>query len=211
MTMTKIKNSLNTEAVIDESVFENTDNTVWLFGYGSILWKTNFKFVKECVGYIKGYKRRFYQYSPDHRGTIEFPGRVVTLLPSRNESQVWGVAYAISNQNIKEVYEKLDFREQAGYMKYIVPFYSKIKEDVAPKEVIVYVADEKNKWFAGKATIYQIASRIMLCQGVSGLNSEYVYKLADAMRKKAPDANDKHLFELENILKCLEKRQTVTV
>lgn len=47
-------------------------HTFWIFGYGSLMWKTNFPFIKKYPGYIKGYIRRFYQFSPDHRGTNDF-------------------------------------------------------------------------------------------------------------------------------------------
>ncbi|TGZ56799.1 putative glutathione-specific gamma-glutamylcyclotransferase 2 [Temnothorax longispinosus] len=208
---------------------------MWVFGYGSLIWKADFPYEKKIVGHIKGYIRRFYQKSTDHRGVPNRPGRVVTLLASTNpDDEVWGLAYKISSENIENVVNHLDFREKGGYIKKTVLFYPcdfsksgsnanvvlnnlsrtsfstaslSTASDEAPFYLTIYIGEEDNPNFAGMESIDTIARNIIVSRGVSGSNVEYLYKLASAMRTIAPGVQDEHLFALESAVKELEQEK----
>ncbi len=47
---------------------------LWVFGYGSLVWKAGFDYDERVVGFIKGYRRVFHQgafVSLSYRGCME--------------------------------------------------------------------------------------------------------------------------------------------
>lgn len=64
-----VKESLN--LLCAETTCGKDDDSLWVFGYGSLVWKADFPFACKHKGYISGFERKFYQKSVDHRGTAE--------------------------------------------------------------------------------------------------------------------------------------------
>ena len=90
------------------------DGDLWIFGYGSLIWRPSFDYHERIPGCIQGYVRRFWQGSTDHRGTLEAPGRVVTLVAYPGAT-CWGMAYRVGRDEGRNVTQGLDIREQDGY------------------------------------------------------------------------------------------------
>ena len=57
------------------------DGARWIFGYGSLVWRPAFPHAERRAANVRGWVRRFWQGSPEHRGVRDAPGRVLTLAP----------------------------------------------------------------------------------------------------------------------------------
>ncbi len=72
--------------------------SVWIFGCGSLVWRPAFPYARRRRACVRGWARRFWQDSTDHRGTPDAPGRVVTLVPEL-DATCWGIAYRVEAEN----------------------------------------------------------------------------------------------------------------
>ena len=170
--------------------------SMWLFGYGSLIWRPDIKFLAREPARLQGWVRRFWQGSHDHRGLPHSPGRVVTLV-ERADGHCDGVAYLVDADTIEETFENLDHREKNGYERYSVTLQLAQRPTAIP--AVTYIAPEGNHAYLGPAPLTELAAQIRTSQGPSGHNAEYLFALAAALREL--DAHDPHVFELEARLK----------
>ena len=170
---------------------------IWIFGYGSLVWRPAFPFERRCPGYVVGWARRFWQGSTDHRGVPGAPGRVVTLVEAPGQ-RCWGMAYQVAPERLGEVLATLDHREQGGYARHDLPL-TLAGEGEATRSAIVYVATAGNPDYLGPAPLPDIARQVLASRGPSGPNVEYVLRLAEALA--AMNADDEHVTELARLVR----------
>jgi len=186
---------------------------LWIFGYGSLIWRPAFKFVRSAPGYIQGYRRRFWQGSVDHRGVPGKPGRVVTLIedahphgehfchcPTTSESKsesapvicqpsrTYGVVFQVAAADREEVLSYLDFRESYGYCQAEVDVHLCSPPCCSDKPIaghtvraLVYMATPDCEGYLGPETLANVAAQISTAKGPSGLNTEYLFNLAQSL------------------------------
>eukprot|EP00879_Flechtneria_rotunda_P006895 GHRR01007241.1.p1 GENE.GHRR01007241.1~~GHRR01007241.1.p1 ORF type:complete len:225 (+),score=58.57 GHRR01007241.1:959-1633(+) len=186
----------------------------WIFGYGSLVYKPGFAHKQKVTGYIKGYKRVFWQGSTDHRGTPEAPGRTVTL-QENNQALTWGVAYELAGSEAEQqdTIKYLEWREKQYDIRTHCDIFTPDSPDVpVVKGALLYIASNspKNINWLGPAPLQAIAEQIARAVGPSGHNHEYLFKLAAAMRQF--QVEDPELFELEAlVLQLIQVVGTATV
>lgn len=184
----------DTQSINKERMPLHPTTPVWVFGYGSLIYKVDFPYIDRRPAFIEGWQRRFWQGSHDHRGTPEKPGRVLTLVEEPH-TECLGMAYQV----MPDVFEHLDHREKNGYLRIETPLHFVDGQKPREEQGLVYIAGEDNKAYLGPAPDQDIASQIAKSAGPSGPNDEYVIKLAEALRKL--ETVDEHVFAIESLLK----------
>lgn len=145
------------------------------------MWRVDFAYRERRRALVRGWQRRFWQGSRDHRGTPHAPGRVVTLVRA-SEAECVGMAYRVDAPAL----EHLDRREQDGYRR--VPV--RIRTGRGTVDGITYIAAAGNPGYLGPAPTDVVAAQIRRSAGPSGTNHEYLRELAAALgRLGAADAH----------------------
>lgn len=163
----------------------------WVFGYGSLIYKVDFPWLRREPAAISGWERRFWQGSHDHRGTPRAPGRVVTLISSPG-TVCRGMAYLVDHN----VFAHLDHREKNGYERHPVNIALDCSD--CPVDGVIYVAAEDNHAYLGPAALEELAEQISRSSGPSGSNTDYVLQLARSLRLLGEE--DSHVYRLEALL-----------
>ena len=178
-----------------ETQGEGARRPLWIFGYGSLLFRPGFPYETRLPAVVRGFRRRLDQGSPDHRGTPERLGRVATLIRDPLAT-LGGAVYRVADPDADAVLEALDHREKGGYERIEVEATL-----VGGSEVIVattWIASPDNPYHLGPAELDAMVAQIRASIGPSGSNIEYVLKLAAILKELGID--DPHVDEIARAL-----------
>jgi cation transport protein ChaC len=142
---------------------------LWIFGYGSLMWRPDFPFVDRARAQVHGYHRSFCVYSHVYRGTRERPGLVLGL---DNGGSCSGVAYRVAAAHAKTAVEYLIRREMVT--RVYMPRWVTARIGDKAVRAHTYTAARNHVQYAGRLSEDEALHLILQGHGRSGPNTEYL-------------------------------------
>lgn len=147
------------------------DHDLWVFGYGSLMWRPGFAYEEAQHARLTGYRRCFCIYSVYHRGTRERPGLVLGL---DRGGACEGIAYRVAAADAVTTTRYLRAREQVNgvYREARVPV-ELIKGPHREVQALTYIVERAHPNYAGRLPLSVEARLIHGAKGLSGANLDY--------------------------------------
>src|ERR1700754_1907134 len=175
---------------------ELSKGDLWVFGYGSLMWRPGFEFIEQVPARLVGEHRALCVYSFVHRGTPEKPGLVLGL---DRGGACRGVAFRVAEKQRAATVNYLREREQ------VTSVYREVMRSVwlenEPRQrvaALAYVVDRGHVQYAGRLSLADQVRHVQQGHGQSGANRDYVLATVSAI--EAEGFRDQPLHQLAAML-----------
>ena len=149
---------------------ETDDSDLWVFGYGSLIWKPGFDYIDSALAWVHGYHRSLCIFSHVHRGTPERPGLVLGL---DHGGSCQGVAFRVAARDRAATIAYLRERELVTSV-YLEKTVSLRLADGGAVKALAYVVDRRHHQYAGRLPLDDMTRLVAEGVGVNGDNPAYV-------------------------------------
>jgi cation transport protein ChaC len=171
---------------------EHANDDLWVFAYGSLMWRPGFPFQERVPAQLAGMHRALCVYSFVHRGTPEKPGLVLGL---DRGGACRGMAYRVSAADRRDTIAYLRAREQVTkvYRETIrrITLHDHQRQQTP---ALVYVVDRGHPQYAGRLSLSQQLHYVRQGHGQSGPNRDYVLATVKALESLDCRDSDLHLL-----------------
>jgi cation transport protein ChaC len=175
---------------------ESSNADLWVFGYGSLMWRPGFEFIEHVPARLIGEHRALCVYSFDHRGTPEKPGLVLGL---DRGGACRGIAFRIAAKQRDDTVDYLRGREQTTHVYREVMRSVWLENDARQRvSALAYVVDRGHVQYAGRLSLSEQVRYVRQGHGRSGNNRDYVLSTVKSI--EAQGFRDPQLHQLALML-----------
>jgi cation transport protein ChaC len=146
------------------------DGDLWVFGYGSLMWRPGFPYQERVSATVTGHHRALCVLSYVHRGTPERPGLVLGL---DQGGTCRGVAFRVAAAEREATIAYLREREQVTAV-YLEIEVEALLDDGRRVRALTYSVDREHPQYAGGLTHEELLRHVRQGVGRSGPNPDYV-------------------------------------
>ena len=156
------------------------DGHLYVFGYGSLLWRPGFAHAGAHPALLRGFHRRFCIWSRHYRGSPEAPGLVLGL---DRGGACRGLAFRVAEREAGAVLDYLDARENIGdevvYRRRLLPV--RLLDSGRTVRAITYVVDRATSHYC-RPPAEEAARAIARGMGQAGPNRDYLLNTLSHLR-----------------------------
>jgi len=153
------------------------DEDVWVFAYGSLIWRPEFVFVEQRLALLRGYRRCLCLWSRINRGTPEQPGLVFGLDAG---GSCRGVVFRIPAADVRESFTAL-WRREMGSGAYL-PKWLNLCTSGGSVRALAFVIDRGSDGYVRDLPEARLLDVVRSAHGSYGSCREYVVQTARALR-----------------------------
>lgn len=168
---------------------------LWLFAYGSLIWKPELEHLETRPALARGWHRRFCLRLTRWRGTREVPGLMMAL--DRGGSCA-GLAYRLPDADPHGQLMRLLARETDSARPTNVPRWIRLVTPDGPLVALAFVASPQGAIYAGRLPHEAVAGTLARAAGHWGSGAQYLYNTVE--RLEAHGIRDRNLWALQALV-----------
>lgn len=168
---------------------------LWLFAYGSLIWKPEADHLEAIPAVARGWHRRFCMRLTRWRGTREVPGLMMAL---DRGGACAGVAYRLPDADHAGQLLRLLVRETDATPATNVPRWITVETHRGPLTALAFVASPQGANYAGRVPLPDVARTLARAAGHWGSGASYLHNTVRHLEEHG--IRDRNLWTLQQLV-----------
>jgi cation transport protein ChaC len=162
---------------------------LWIFGYGSLIWKPDFEYAERRPAMVRGWHRALKMWSRINRGTPERPGLVFGMLSG---GCCRGMVFRIPRAEGREVLTRLWSREMVTAV--YDPKWVTCHTAQGPVQALAFTLSRKSPSHTGVLSEEEYQAIFSQATGIYGTTLDYAWRTLEELKRH--NIRDRHLERL---------------
>lgn len=150
---------------------------LWLFAYGSLIWKTEFPVAERRLAKVHGYHRALKMWSRINRGTPERPGLVFALLPG---GSCQGMLLRVPAPEVPDMLPRLWDREMPNPV--YDPRWLRCHTATGPVKGLAFTLSKRSPSFTGELQPHELQHIFHHARGRYGTTLDYARQTMEQLQ-----------------------------